>query len=61
MSDPDGFLDSAISPSPRLVIGSLRDHSVLWAEIVKCNARFNPVRQVDLESKAYIAKIEREN
>jgi hypothetical protein len=61
MSNPDGFLDSAISPSPRLVIGSLRDNSVLWAEIVKCNARFNPVRQVDLESKAYIARIEREN
>jgi len=34
---------------------------VLWSEIVKCNARFNPVRQVDLESKAYTAKIEREN
>ena len=61
MPDPSGFLDSAISPSPRLAIGSLRNNSVLWSEIVKCNARFNPVREVNLESKAYIAKIEREN
>ena len=61
MSNPGRFLDSAISPSPRLAIGSLRSNPVLWSEIVKCNARFNPVRQVDLESKAYTAKIEREN
>ena len=61
MPDPSGFLDSAISPSPRLAIGSLRNNSVLWSEIVKCNARFNPVREVNFESKAYIAKIEREN
>jgi hypothetical protein len=39
MSDPSGFLDSAISPSPRLAIGSLRSNPVLWSEIVKCNAR----------------------
>jgi hypothetical protein len=61
MPNPSGFLDSAINPSPRLAIGSLRSNPVLWSEIVKCNARFNPVRQVDLESKAYVAKIEREN
>jgi hypothetical protein len=61
MPNPSGFLDSALSPSPRLAIGSLRSNPVLWSEIVKCNARFNPVRQVDLESKAYTAKIEREN
>jgi len=61
MPNPSGFLDSALSPFPRLAIGSLRSNPVLWSEIVKCNARFNPVRQVDLESKAYTAKIEREN
>ena len=61
MPNPSGFLDSPINPSPRLAIGSLRSNPVLWSEIVKCNARFNPVRQVDLEGKAYVAKIEREN
>ena len=61
MTNPSGFLDSALSPSPRMAIGSLRSNPVLWSEIVKCKTRFNPVRQVDLESKAYIAKIEREN
>ena len=61
MPNPSEFLDSALSPPPCLAIGSLRSNPVLWSEIVKCNAQFNPVRQVDLESKAYTAKIEREN
>src|ERR1700722_6824284 len=51
MPNPSAFLDSALSPSPRLAIGSLRSNPVLWSEIVKCDTRFNPVRQVSI-SKA---------
>jgi len=61
MDNPNAFLDSDLSPPPATVIGNLRNNPALWAQLVDLHTRFNPVRQVDLTSKAYIEKIEREN
>ena len=60
MTNPGAFLDSGISPPPRTVIAGLRsDEPVLFAALAQIETPFNPVRQVDLENKAYIARIER--
>lgn len=61
LTNPGAFLDSGISPPPRTVIAGLRsDEPGLFAALAQIKTPFNPVRQVDLENKAYIARIERE-
>jgi hypothetical protein len=57
LANPSAFLDSGISPSPRAVIASLRSKQPdFFAAIANIQTKFNPVRQIDLENKAYVSK-----
>ena len=58
--DPASFLDSPISPPPRMVIAMLRSQQpAFFAALARVASVFNPIREVDAESKAYVAGIER--
>jgi hypothetical protein len=60
LANPSALLDSGISPSPRAVIASLRSKQPdFFAAIANIQTKFNPVRQVDLENRAYVADVER--
>jgi hypothetical protein len=60
LSNPGAFLDSGIAPPPRTVIAGLRsDQPGFFAALAQIKTPFNPIRQVDLENKAYVARIER--
>jgi hypothetical protein len=60
LPNPRAFLDSGVSPPPRTVIAGLRkDQPGLFAALAQIKTPFNPIRQVDLENKAYVTRIER--
>jgi hypothetical protein len=60
MAKPSSFLNSPISPSPSGVLAMMRnEQKTFFDTLARVNTSFNPIRQVDLESKAYVARIER--
>jgi hypothetical protein len=60
MTDPNKFLDTDSNLPLRTVIATLRsEQGGLFAAIARIATPFNPIRQVDMENKAYATRINR--
>jgi len=54
-----GFLDEPLTPSPRLMLSLMRKHQPdLFGKLAKIETSFNPIRQVQKENDALLARIE---